>query len=69
MKGFLLGVFMTLTLNQVAHSLDVQLTPISVRDFFAGTALAGLLSNNSSYNNAPDLAFRYADAMMARRNK
>ena len=45
---------------------------MSVRDYFAGKALAGMLADSTidlAMSDIADRAFRYADAMLAEREK
>jgi hypothetical protein len=42
---------------------------MSLRDYFAGQALAGMLAaDDASYTRAAELAYGYADAMLAARS-
>ncbi len=45
--------------------------PVSLRDFFAGHALNGLLASNNhvSYQDAAEKAYEFADAMLELREK
>jgi hypothetical protein len=43
---------------------------MTLRDYFAGQALAGMLAaDDASYMRAAELAYGYADAMLAARSK
>lgn len=72
MGKFILGFLVCLILVfPSAKALDIQMTNITVRDMFAASALAGILSSGSilSADDKVEYSFRYADLMMRRRNK
>ena len=57
-----------------SNVLDAELTDVryqnegmSLRDWFAGQALAGLAHNQDDWNSAAMLAYKWADAMLEER--
>ncbi len=44
-----------------------QLPAMTLRDWFAGQALAGLVARASTFNSAAEWAYAYADAMLKAR--
>ena len=42
---------------------------MSLRDWFAGQALAGLVPAIRDYEQAAEIVYRYADAMLAERER
>jgi len=69
--AFFLGFLLCLG-TQTAKCLNITVDPPSVRDIFAATCLAGLISRYGANKVDFDLAnfcFQTADSMMKRRNK
>ncbi len=74
MRGFILGFLLCLTGSAAAFALDIQIQVASIRDLYAGSALAGILANDqgSPTNRiqpdfAAELSWQYANALMRKR--
>ena len=46
-----------------------HLNGMSLRDWFAGMAMQGMLADGIAHDGAPRFAYRLADAMLAEREK
>lgn len=60
------------TFGDVAYQIEMYYPGMSLRDYFAGQALAGISSRQSFYNiehGAAESSYRIADAMLEEREK
>jgi hypothetical protein len=71
MRGFVLGFLLCLSGSAAVFALDIQIQQVSIRDLFAGSAMAGILANSPGSLPNPDtaagLSWQYANALMRKR--
>ena len=68
------GTAFPVALKVIGNEIATEFQPgMSLRDYFAGNALAGMLSSGTSDECSPQVlaqaAYLYADAMIAERNR
>lgn len=65
--GLLLGLALGTAVTVARASVEIQLSPITVRDFYAGFALCGKLAAKEPDSQVPVEVFRIADEMIRHR--
>lgn len=71
MKNFFLGCLLTaLIYGSIANAVEITIDKFTIRDLFAGCALAGIISNpdiKMTPEAAASQAWNYANALAAKR--
>lgn len=69
MRQFIVGFLLGCSAFSVARAIDVSVSNPNVRDFYAMSALSGLIANgnNMSNDSRAKWSFDMADAMLLRR--